>query len=152
MLWQGVYLAAIEIAAYYIGYFLENGSFIGIANGVWCENAVVMVFLTVSFAETLCALNMRSRTGSIFRREMLSRINWWMVGATVITSLLTLAAAFLPGFKALFGIRGTLTAKEFLISAGLAISTLPVFEAGKAIQRAAGRKRAAAKERKKRWN
>ena len=70
----------------------------------------------------------------------------------VITSLLTLAAAFLPGFKALFGIHGTLTAKEFLIAAGLAISTLPVFEAGKAIQRAAGRKRAAANERKKRWN
>ena len=152
MLWQGVYLAAIEIAAYYIGYFLENGSFSGIVNGRWCENAVVMVFLTVSFSETLCALNMRSRTGSIFRREMLSRINWWMVGATVITSLLTLAAAFLPGFKALFGIHGTLTAKEFLIAAGLAISTLPVFEAGKAIQRAAGRKRAAANERKKRWN
>ena len=136
MLWQGVYLAAIEIAAYYIGYLLENGSFAGLAQGRWCENAVVMVFLTVSFAETLCALNMRSRTGSIFRREMLLGINWWLVGAMVITALLTLAAAFLPGFKALFGIRGTLTAKELLVSVGLAVSTLPVFEAGKAIQRA----------------
>ncbi len=141
MLWQGVYLAAIEIAAYYIGYYLENGSFTGIANGSWCENAVVMVFLTVSFAETLCALNMRSRTGSIFRKEMLAHINWWMVGAMGITTLLTLAAAFLPGVKGLFGIHGTLTAKEFLISAGLAVSTLPVFEAGKALQRAARRKR-----------
>ena len=142
MLWQGVYLAAIEIAAYYIGYFLENGSFSGIANGTWCENAVVMVFLTVSFAETLCALNMRSRTGSIFRKEMLSNINWWMVGALAITVLLTLAAAFLPGFRSLFGIHGTLPMKEFLISVGLALTTLPVFEAGKAIQRAARRKKA----------
>ncbi len=142
MLWQGVYLAAIEIAAYYFGFFLENGSFSGITNGVWCENAVVMVFLTVSFAEVLCALNMRSRTGSIFRKEMLANLNWWMVGALAITVLLTLAAAFLPGFRELFGIHGTLSGKEFLISAGLALSTLPVFEAGKAIQRAARRKKA----------
>ncbi len=56
--------------------------------------------------------------------------------------LLTLAAAFLPGFRELFGIHGTLSGKEFLISAGLALSTLPVFEAGKAIQRAARRKKA----------
>jgi len=141
MLWQGVYLAAIEIAAYYIGFYLENGSFSGIVNGIWCENAVVMVFLTVSFAEMLCALNMRSRTGSIFRKEMLSNMNWWMVGAMVLTSLLTLAAAFLPGFKVLFGIHGKLPATEFLIAAGLALSTLPVFEVGKAIQRTAQRKK-----------
>ena len=141
MLWQGAYLAAIEIAAYYIGFFLENGSFAGIANGIWCENAVVMVFLTVSLSEMLCALNMRSRTGSIFRREMFMNINWWMVGAMVITVVLTLAAAFLPGFKELFGIHGTLSERELLISVGLAVSTLPVFEAGKAIQRTARRKK-----------
>ena len=139
MLWQGVYLAAIEIAAYYLGFYFEHGSFSGIANGVWCENAVVMVFLTVSFAETLCALNMRSRLGSIFRKEMLQNINWWMVGALAITVLLTLAAAFLPGFRSLFGIHGTLSMKEFLVTVALALSTLPVFEAGKAIQRASRR-------------
>ena len=49
---------------------------------------------------------------------------------------------FLPGFRELFGIHGTLSGKEFLISSGLALSTLPVFEAGKAIQRAARRKKA----------
>ena len=135
MVWQGLYLAAIEIAAYYIGYWLEKGSFAGIANGSWCENAVVMVFLTVSFAEIMCALNMRSRTGSIFRREMLQNINWWMVGAVLITIGLTLAAAFIPGFRELFGIHGTLTSKELFISIALAFSTLPVFEAGKAFQR-----------------
>ena len=140
MLWQGVYLAAIEIAAYYIGYYLENGSFAGIASGSWCENAVVMVFLTVSFAETLCAVNMRSRIGSIFRREMQQNVNWWMVGALAITVGMTLIAAFLPGFKELFGIHGTLTWKELLISVGLALSTFPVFELGKAIQRASLRK------------
>ena len=52
-----------------------------------------------------------------------------------------LRSAFLPGFKSLFGIRGTLSLKEFLITVALAVSTLPVFEAGKAIQRAAKRKK-----------
>jgi len=141
MLWQGAYLAAIEIAAYYIGYYLENGSFAGIVNGSWCENAVVMVFITVSLAEIMCALNMRSRTGSIFRREMLQHVNWWMAGALAVTVLLTLAAVYLPGFKSLFGIRGTLPLRELLISVGLALSTLPVFEAGKALQRAGRRGR-----------
>ena len=100
-----------------------------------------MAFLTVSFAETLCALNMRSRTGSIFRREMLTDINWWMVGAMAVTVLMTLAAVYMPGFKALFGIHGTLPAREFMICAGLAVSTIPVFEAGKAVQRANRRRR-----------
>ena len=142
MVWQGIYLAAIEIAAYYAGYYLENGSFSGIVNGVWCENAVVMVFLTVSFAEMFCALNMRSRMGSIFRREMFENMNWWLVGATIVTAALTLAAVFVPGFKSLFGIYGTLPAKELLISVALSISVFPVFELGKAIQRASRRKNA----------
>ncbi len=141
MAWQGIYLAAVEIAAYYIGFFLENGSFSGIANGVWCENAVVMVFLTVSFAEMLCALNMRSRTESIFKKEMLVHMNWWLAGALVITSLITLATVFVPGFRGLFGIHETLSMKEFLISVALAVSTVPVFEAGKAILRAQQRKK-----------
>jgi Ca2+-transporting ATPase len=141
MLWQGAYLAAIEIAAYYIGYFLENGSFKGIVNGSWCENAVVMVFLTVSFAEMLCAVNMRSRLGSIFRREMFEKFNWWLVGALVVTVGLTLAAVYVPGFRGLFGITGHISSKELLITVALALSTIPVFELGKAIQRASLRKK-----------
>ena len=143
MLWQGAYLAAIEIAAYYIGYFLENGSFKGIVNGSWCENAVVMVFLTVSFAEMLCAVNMRSRLGSIFRREMFEKFNWWLVGALVVTIGLTLAAVYVPGFRGLFGITGHISSKELLITVALALSTIPVFELGKAIQRASLRKKQA---------
>jgi len=72
---------------------------------------------------------------------MLANINWWMVGAMVVTTALTLAAAFLPGFRTLFGIHGTLSMKEFLIALGLSLSTIPVFEAGKALQRAARRKK-----------
>ena len=103
--------------------------------------AVVMAFITVSFAELFCAINMRSRTGSIFRREMWENMNWWLVGATVVAVALTLAAVYVPGFKTLFSVYGTLPAKILLICIGLSLSTVPVFELGKAIQRTAMKKK-----------
>lgn len=140
MVWQGIYLAIVEIAAYAIGYYLEpvggGVGFKGIFSGQECVNAMAMAFLTVNFAEMMCAINMRSRTGSIFSKDMLKNTNWWLVGAFFVTTLLTLAAIYIPGLNSVFGIEpGTFEVKELLISAGLALSTVPVFEIGKAIRR-----------------
>ncbi|MBO6014298.1 MAG: calcium-translocating P-type ATPase, PMCA-type [Oscillospiraceae bacterium] len=141
MVWQGVYLAIIEIAAYLIGYHLEFGSMAGMFRGTVCVNAMAMAFLTVNFAEMMCAVNMRSRTGSIFSKGMLKNINWWLLGAFAVTTLFTLAAIYTPGLQQVFDIEpGTFQTKELLISAGLALSTVPVFEIGKALRRAALRK------------
>mgnify|MGYP003311991931 CR=1 FL=1 len=136
MLWQGIYIAIAELASYFIGYHLENGSFSGVFSGVECVNAMAMAFLTVNFAEMMCAVNMRSRTGSIFSKEMLKNCNWWLVGAFAVTTLLTLAAIYTPGLQQVFGIQpGTFQVNELLISLGLALSTIPVFELGKFIRR-----------------
>ena len=141
MVWQGVYLAFIEIAAYLIGYHLEFGSMAGTFRGTVCVNAMAMAFLTVNFAEMMCAVNMRSRTGSIFSKGMLKNINWWLLGAFAVTTLFTLAAIYTPGLQQVFDIEpGTFQTKELLISAGLALSTVPVFEIGKALRRASLRK------------
>ncbi len=141
MVWQGVYLAFIEIAAYLIGYHLEFGSMAGMFRGTVCVNAMAMAFLTVNFAEMMCAVNMRSRTGSIFSKGMLKNINWWLFGAFAVTTLFTLAAIYTPGLQQVFDIEpGTFQTKELLISAGLALSTVPVFEIGKALRRASLRK------------
>lgn len=147
MAWQGIYLAIVELAAYVIGYRLEVGSFenmfFGGADG-YCINAMSMAFLTVNFAEMMCAINMRSRTGSIFSKSMFKNMNWWLVGAFVVTTALTLIAVYLPGLSdEVFDIeRGTFQTNELLlISAGLAASTIPVFEIGKAIRRAVERKK-----------
>ncbi len=141
MVWQGVYLAFIEIAAYLIGYHLEFGSMAGMFRGTVCVNAMAMAFLTVNFAEMMCAVNMRSRTGSIFSKGMLKNINWWLLGAFAVTTLFTLAAIYTPGLQQVFDIEpGTFQTKELLISAGLALSTVPVFEIGKALRRASLRK------------
>ncbi len=141
MVWQGVYLAIIELAAYFIGYHLEMGSFAGVFRGTVCVNAMAMAFLTVNFAEMMCAINMRSRWGSLFSGHMLKNINWWLVGAFVVTTLLTLAAVYLPGLQQVFDIRpGTFQLNELLISAGLSLTTVPVFELGKVMRRAALKK------------
>ena len=78
MVWQGIYLAIIEIAAYIIGYWLEpvggaTRSLAGFFSGTECVNAMAMAFLTVNFAEMMCAINMRSRQASIFSADMMKK-------------------------------------------------------------------------------
>ncbi len=137
MVWQGIYLAVVELAAYFIGYHLEFGSFAGVFRGTVCANAMAMAFLTVNFAEMMCAMNMRSRTGSIFSRDRLKNMNWWLVGAFLVTVVITLAAVYIPGLRQVLRIgSGVFKTSELLISAGLALSVIPVFELGKAIRRA----------------
>ena len=140
MVWQGIYISLVELAAYFIGFWLETGSLAGVLaqpHDAPCINAMAMAFLTVNFAEMFCAINMRSQNGSIFSKGMFKNMNWWLVGAFVVTSLLTLAAIYLPGLSDVFGIEaGTFETKELLISVALAASTIPVFELGKAVKRA----------------
>ena len=140
MVWQGLYLAVIELAAYFIGYRIEIGSLAGVFSGKECVNAMAMAFLTVNLAEMMCALNMRSRTGSILSKDMFRNMNWWLFGAFCVTVLLTLVAIYMPGLQTVFGLeQGTFSAEELLISIGLAVSTVPVFEFGKAMRRNAGK-------------
>ncbi len=162
MVWQGIYLALIEIAAYVIGFRLDAGNFSGLffagdttdVNLILARvNAMAMAFLVVNFAEMMCAINMRSRTGSLFSKEMFKNMNWWLVGAFVVTSFLSLLAIYSP-LNSIFlqadlpaDFTGTYSPvsfqwigegfdlRELAISVALALSTIPVFEIGKAIRR-----------------
>ena len=137
MVWQGIYIALVELAAYFIGYHFEFGSFAGVFSGTECINAMAMAFLTVNFSEMFCAINMRSRTGSIFSKNLMKNTNWWLVGASLVTVVLTLIAIYMPGLQEVFGILpGTFQTKELLTSLILSLSIFPVFELGKAIHRA----------------
>ena len=141
MVWQGIYLTVIEIAAYVIGYHLDVGSFGGFFSGNECPNAMAMAFLTVNFAEMMCAINMRSQSGSLFSKSMFKNMNWWLIGAFFATTALTLIAIYVPFLGKIFGTYSAdgvclFQFNELLISALLALSTIPVFEIGKAIKRA----------------
>ncbi|MBQ9720592.1 MAG: cation-translocating P-type ATPase, partial [Oscillospiraceae bacterium] len=52
MVWQGIYLAIVEIAAYVIGFMMENpgAKLTSIFGAPDCTNAMAMAFLTVNFA------------------------------------------------------------------------------------------------------
>ena len=143
MVWQGVYLAIVELAAYFIGAHIEHWSFHQLTHSAEpCVNAMAMAFLTVNFAEMFCAVNMRSRTGSILSKGMFKNMNWWLAGAFVVTTVLTLIAIYLPGLQSVFDIKpGTFELKELFISFLLAASTVPVFEIGKAFRRMAERRK-----------
>ena len=149
MVWQGVYLAIIEIASYILGFFLEKGTLTGIMNGEHCANAMAMAFLTVNFAEMMCAINMRSQKGSLFSKGMFKNMNWWLVGSFFATTALTLVAIYVPGLRDVFGIHEVsfqwsangFDLEELTISAALALSTIPVFEIGKAIHRLVDKKK-----------
>ena len=135
MVWQGIYLAIIELAAYFIGLYLETESlhFFGVED---CTNAIAMAFLTVNFAEICCAINMRSQHKSIFSKEMIKNFNWWLFGAVILTIMITLSAIYIPGLNSIFGIKsGTFEIKELIICIALAISSFPVFELGKSLRR-----------------
>ena len=138
MAWQGIYIAAIELLAYFIGLYLEKGTIKGFFGGADCANAIAMAFLTVNFAEIACAINMRSQKKSIFTKGMFKNMNWWLIGSTIITVGLTLAAIYVPGLCTIFGIeQGTFQTKELIICVALAISIFPVFEVGKALANSA---------------
>ena len=137
MIWQGIYLSVIELAAYFIGLYLEKGTIAGFFGGPDCNNAIAMAFLTVNFAEIFCAVNLRSQNKSVFSQDMLKNMNWWLLGAVVITTAITLSAIYLPGLCQVFGIEpGTFETRELLICIGLSLTTFPAFEFGKALKRA----------------
>lgn len=153
MVWQGIYLAAIEIAAYIIGFFYANPG--AKLSAIWgatdaannmCLNAVAMAFLAVNFGELFCAINMRSRQGSLFSKSMFRNFNWWLVGAFVVTAGLTLLPIYVPFLRDIFfpladaKTHFTLELNELLISVLLAASTVPVFEFGKALRRKSEKK------------
>ena len=149
MVWQGIVIAILILAAYFIGYAISYHSFEGLFFSSSVEvknmegalkaahvNAMAMAFLTCNFAEMFTAINMRSRTGSIFSKSMFKNMNWWVIGAFFVTTLLTLAAIYVPGLNSVFGIEsGTFQFSELLISFGLAALLFPIFELGKFFRR-----------------
>ena len=162
MVWQGIYLAIIEIAAYVIGFLESNAgqinSFKEFFNLLFganestknaCLEGMFMAFLAVNFGEIFCAINMRSRRGSLFSKSMFMNMNWWLVGAFVVTVGLTMLPVLIPGLRDVFfkteeamgGKPFTLEMQDVLISLALSASTVPVFEIGKAIHRAVNKKK-----------
>ena len=139
--YQGLLVTVITLASYFIGANLlaTMHHADAIANGHYsaAQLGTSMAFLTLSMAEIFHSLNMRSLKGSIFTMK---HQNFWLLGAGVLSFLLTTAVVEIPFLSDVFGL-AHLNVTEYLIALGLAILTIPVVEIVKLFQRLYAKKR-----------
>ncbi len=138
-LYQGVMVAVLTIAAYFIGHFVEAGvwAYVPLTEGL-SHDGVTMAFLTMSMAEVFHSLNMRSMRSSIFS---LKTHNKSLYVAMAVSFLLTVAVIYVPFLRDAFKFEH-ISIEEFLISMALAISVIPIVEVVKFFQRKFGKKHA----------
>lgn len=95
-------------------------------------NGMTMAFLTMSMSEVFHSFNMRSQRKSVFT---LGNHNKWLYGAMAASFILTTAVIYIPFLADAFEFTA-ISLSEYGTAIALAISTIPVVELVKAIQRA----------------
>ncbi len=127
VVYQGVLVALVTLAAYFIGHFMESG--------VWeitnSPDGITMAFLTLSMAEIFHSYNLRSQTGSLFS---LKTHNLYLFAATVASLILTTSIIYVPVLAKAFQFEH-ISLAEYALSIGLAFSTIPIVECVKFFQR-----------------
>ncbi|MDO4582444.1 MAG: cation-translocating P-type ATPase [Bacillota bacterium] len=127
VLYQGVLVAILTLAAYFIGHYIESGVF-EITNSA---DGMTMAFLTLSMTEVFHSLNLRSLSGSIFT---LKHGNFWLYGSMVLSLALTTIVIYVPALANAFGFEH-ISLNEYLIAMALAVSIIPIVEIIKLFQR-----------------
>ncbi len=138
VVYQGVLVTLITIAAYLVGSFMDPavGSFAALRAAGVSEHGMTMAFLTMSMCEIFHSFNMRSQRKSVFTLTTQNKVLWAaMLGSLVLTTLVIevpfIANAF--GFTPI----GFL---EYAIAMGLAVLVIPIVELVKLFQRVFGKK------------
>ena len=132
MVIQGVLMSALIIASFLVGHYVETGNtdFLDVLrNG--SKDGVTMAFLTCNFVEIFHAICMRSQRGSIFT---LKHMNWWLIGAMLVSVALTAVIIFVPTLANLFGF-ASVSINEFIIAFLIALSIIPILEVAKWVLR-----------------
>lgn len=128
MVIQGILMASLIIASYFIGHYIENGPQpIAEVLKHGSADGTTMAFLTCNFVEIFHAICMRSQRGSIFK---LKTMNWWLIGAFLLSTLLTVSILYIPFLSKLFGFT-SVSLEEFCISFLIALSIIPILEIAK---------------------
>jgi len=127
VLYQGLLVAALTVAAYFVGHRIESG--------VWeiaqSPDGITMAFLTLSFAEIFHSFNMRSQRGSIFK---ISTQNLFLWGAGIASIILTTVVIYVPFLAKAFEFEH-INSLEYILAVALAACVIPIVEIVKAIQR-----------------
>ncbi|MEG1743419.1 MAG: HAD-IC family P-type ATPase, partial [Clostridia bacterium] len=120
VLYQGIVISALTVVAYFVGHFIESGTW-EIANS---PDGITMAFLTMNMAEIFHSFNMRSQTHSIFT---LKKQNVYLWGAMLGSLLLTVSVIYIPFLSKAFDLQ-SISLMEFAVAIGLAISVIPIVE------------------------
>lgn len=132
VVYQGLMVSVLTLLAYFFG---TNQLGITLATGspeVIHENGMTMAFLTLAMSEIFHSFNMRSRRQSIAK---MGSINWYLVGAMVLSLVLSTAVIYVPFLEAAFGF-AHISLVEYGIALALSVCVIPIVEIVKAIQRA----------------
>lgn len=118
---QGVFVAAVTLAAYWVG--VETG---GQAAGR------TMAFCVLAFSQMLRAFNQRSNTEPIWVRA--EGINPWLLVSFAVSAALMGCILFIPLFQEIFSLT-SLSAGQWLTAAGLSVLSVLQVEAVKWFRR-----------------
>ncbi len=139
VIYQGVLVTAITLAAYLIGASFEFGTgfFQTLRSLGESGHGMTMAFLTMSMCEIFHSFNLRSQRKSVFSLKSHNKVLWAaMLGSLLLTTLVIevgpIASAF--GFT-------PIGLQEYGISMALAILVIPVVETVKLIQRIAAKRK-----------
>ena len=127
ILYQGIMVAVLTLAAYLIGHYMESGVWEFVTSG----DGITMAFITMSMAEIFHSFNLRSQRGSVFSfREH----NKYLYGGMALSFVLTAVVVYVPFLQNLFGFV-RISFSEYAVSMALAVSVIPIVELVKLVQR-----------------
>ena len=138
VVYQGVLVTAITIAAYIIGALMDKevGSWAALRVAGVSDDGMTMAFLTMSMCEIFHSFNMRSQRKSVFSLKSQNKILWIaMLGSLALTTLV-IEVPFLANAFGFAPISWT----EYGIALALAFTVIPVVELVKLIQRLIAKK------------
>ncbi len=133
VVYQGVLVTAITLAAYLIGAYFEFGSgFFGTLRTLGQSgHGMTMAFLAMSMCEIFHSFNLRSQRKSVFSLKGHNPVLWAaMLGSLLLTTLVI----EVPVVARAFGFT-TIGLMEYGIAMALAVLVIPVVELVKLIQR-----------------
>lgn len=136
VVFHGIVLAGITLAAYFIGETIEH-------SGLQSNQGMTMAFLALSMAELFHAYNARSMHKSVFSLKSHNKLLWL---AMISSLVLTTAVIFVPGVNSFFHFadangNAIINFTEYVIALALAFSIIPIVELQKIVFRAFHRKK-----------
>jgi len=135
VIYQGILVTLITIAAYLIGAAMEFGGdwFAALRSAGESGHGMTMAFLAMSMCEIFHSFNLRSQRKSVFSLHSHNKVLWAaMLGSLVLTTLVI----EVPFIANAFGFT-TIGITEYAIAMGLAVLVIPVVELVKLFQRLA---------------